>query len=64
MSVASIIGGVTAYTRRNSLPSLVASLGLGGVMAMSGMRVRDGLNYGLEGAAGGSLRHIKIWHIR
>ena len=53
MSGISVLGGVFAYTRANSVPSLVASFGIGGVMALSSMRIRDGLDYGLEGAAGG-----------
>lgn len=41
-----------AYTRFNSFPSLIASLGVGGVMAWSSMRIRDNMSYGLESAAG------------
>jgi uncharacterized membrane protein (UPF0136 family) len=52
MSGASILGGVTAYARYSSVPSLVASFGIGTAMAISSMRIRDGMDYGLEGAAG------------
>lgn len=43
-----------AYTRYSSLPSLIASLGIGSAMMISGMRIRDGMDYGYEGAAGES----------
>lgn len=45
-----------AYTRYSSLPSLVASLGIGSAMMISGMRIRDGMDYGYESAAGKSIR--------
>lgn len=51
MAAVSTLGGVLAYTRAGSVPSLVACLGISGVMAMSSMRIRDGLQYGYEGAA-------------
>ena len=53
MSGFSLLSGIFAYTRYNSVPSLVASFGIGGLMAMSSMRIRDSMDYGLEGAAGG-----------
>lgn len=43
-----------AYTRYSSLPSLVASLGIGSAMMISGMRIRDGMDYGYESAAASS----------
>lgn len=52
MSGLSLLGGISAFTRYNSVPSLVASLGIGSMMAVSSMRIRDGMDYGLEGAAG------------
>jgi len=52
MSGISILGGISAYARYNSVPSLVASFGIGGLMAVSSMRIRDGMEMGLEGAAG------------
>jgi hypothetical protein len=39
-----------AFARFGSLPSLFGSFGIGGLMAMS--RMRDNLDYGVEGAAG------------
>ena len=41
-----------AYARFGSLPSLFGSFGIGGLMALSSMRMRDNLDYGVEGAAG------------
>jgi uncharacterized membrane protein (UPF0136 family) len=52
MSVVSILGGVLAYTRTGSIPSVVASFTIGGAMALSSMRIKDGMDYGVEGAAG------------
>lgn len=46
-----MLGGALAYARTSSVPSLAASFGIGGLMALSSMRIRDGLNFGLEGAA-------------
>lgn len=43
-----------AYTRYSSLPSLIASLGIGSAMMISGRRIRDGMDYGYESAAGES----------
>ena len=64
MSGVSMLGGIFAYTRANSLPSLIASFGIGGAMALSSMRIRDGLDYGLEGAAGGliAISSLDIQH--
>jgi hypothetical protein len=53
MSGVSLLGGISAYTRYSSVPSLVASFGIGTAMALSSMRIRDGMDYGLESAAGG-----------
>ena len=52
MSGLSLLGGISAYTRFNSVPSLVAGMGIGSMMALSGMRIKDGMNGGLECAAG------------
>jgi uncharacterized membrane protein (UPF0136 family) len=57
MSGVSMLGGVMAYTMAGSVPSLVACMGISGLMAMSSMRIRDGLQYGNEAAAG-ELSHI------
>lgn len=43
-----------AYTRYSSIPSLIASLGIGSAMMISGRRIRDGMDYGYESAAGES----------
>lgn len=52
MSGVSILGGILAYTRTGSIPSIVASFTIGGAMALSSMRIKDGMDYGIEGAAG------------
>lgn len=52
MSGISLLGGIIAYTRTGSIPSIVASFTIGGVMALSSMRIKDNMDYGLEGAAG------------
>ncbi|KAK8865641.1 hypothetical protein IAR55_000786 [Kwoniella newhampshirensis] len=54
LSGASLVAGIFAYTRFNSFPSLIASFGVGSVMALSSMRIRDGMEYGYEGAAASS----------
>lgn len=51
MSGISLLGGISAFTRYGSTPSLVASFAIAGCMATSSMRIRDGMQYGLEGAA-------------
>jgi len=48
------VSGAYAYARFGSVPSLLGSFGIGGLMAMSSMRMKDNMNYGLEGAAGTS----------
>ena len=52
MSGASLLGGITAYTRYGSVPSIFASFAIAGAMGLSSMRIRDGMDYGYEGAAG------------
>ncbi|TYJ52870.1 hypothetical protein B9479_006505 [Cryptococcus floricola] len=54
LSGVTILGGITAYARFSSVPSLVGSFAIGSVMALSGMRIRDGMDYGLETATGQS----------
>ncbi|ODO07419.1 hypothetical protein L198_00998 [Cryptococcus wingfieldii CBS 7118] len=54
LSGVTILGGITAYARFSSVPSLVGSLGIGSIMALSGMRIRDGMDYGLETATASS----------
>ncbi|WVQ97190.1 hypothetical protein IAU59_004300 [Kwoniella sp. CBS 9459] len=51
----SLLGGIFAYTKFNSFPSLIGSFGIGSVMLLSSMRIRDGMDYGYEGALASSL---------
>lgn len=46
-----MLGGAFAFARTGSVPSLLGSFGIAGLMAVSSMRIRDGMDYGLEGAA-------------
>lgn len=46
------MSGAYAYARFGSIPSLLGSFGIGGLMAMSSMRMKDNMDYGIEGAAG------------
>ncbi|WVR05644.1 hypothetical protein IAU60_002666 [Kwoniella sp. DSM 27419] len=55
LSGASLLGGIFAFTKFNSVPSLVASFGIGSVMLLSSMRIRDGMDYGYEGAVASSV---------
>ena len=48
------MSGAYAYARFGSIPSLLGSFGIGGLMAMSSMRMKDNMDYGIEGAAGAS----------
>lgn len=50
MAGVSMLGGILAYTRRGSVPSLVACSLISGGMTVSSMRIRDGLAGGYEGA--------------
>lgn len=50
MSGVSMLGGAIAFARTSSVPSLAGSFAIGGLMALSSMRIRDGMDYGLEGA--------------
>jgi len=54
MSGLSLLGGISSFTRYSSVPSLVAGVSIGGAMALSSMRIRDGMDYGLEGATASS----------
>jgi uncharacterized membrane protein (UPF0136 family) len=45
-----LLGGITAYTRYNSIQALIASFAIAGVSATSAMRIRDGMEWGYEGA--------------
>lgn len=55
----SILSGMYAYARFGSMPSLLGAFGVGGLLGMSSMRMRDNMDYGLVGAAG-----MSIWHTR
>ncbi|WWC88143.1 uncharacterized protein L201_003048 [Kwoniella dendrophila CBS 6074] len=46
----SLLGGVFAYTKFGSTPSLVGSFAIGSAMLLSSMRIRDGMEYGYESA--------------
>jgi uncharacterized membrane protein (UPF0136 family) len=46
------VSGAYAYARFGSIPSLLGSFGIGGLMAMSSMRMKDNMDYGIEGATG------------
>ncbi|KAI9634444.1 uncharacterized protein MKK02DRAFT_37975 [Dioszegia hungarica] len=54
MSGLSMLGGAFAFARTGSFPSLAGSFTIAGIMALSSMRIRDGMDYGLEGAAASS----------
>ncbi|WVQ71111.1 hypothetical protein IAR50_000636 [Cryptococcus sp. DSM 104548] len=54
LSAVTVLGGISAYARYSSVPSLVGSLGIGSIMVLSGMRIRDGMDYGHETAAASS----------
>ncbi|WVW80381.1 hypothetical protein I302_102362 [Kwoniella bestiolae CBS 10118] len=51
----SLLGGIFAYTKFGSTPSLVGSFGIGSLMLLSSMRIRDGMDYGYEGAVASSV---------
>lgn len=52
MSGLCFAGGAFGYAKTRSIPSMVAGLGIGSLYALSGMRIREGMSYGYEGAAG------------
>ncbi|ORX34114.1 hypothetical protein BD324DRAFT_636670 [Kockovaella imperatae] len=54
LSAVSVMSGIFAFTRFRSVPSLVASFGIGSALALSSLRIRDGLDYGVEGATASS----------
>lgn len=47
-----LAGGVAGYARTRSIPSLVAGLGIGSLYMLSAMRIKEGMSFGYEGAAG------------
>jgi len=55
MGTLCFIGGAAGYARTRSIPSMFAGLTLGSLFMLSGMRIREGMSYGYEGAAGGFL---------
>jgi uncharacterized membrane protein (UPF0136 family) len=54
LSGVSLVSGAYAFARFGSVPSLLGSFGIGGLMALSSMRMKDHLDYGLEAATGPS----------
>jgi uncharacterized membrane protein (UPF0136 family) len=52
MSTLCFLGGAIGYARTRSIPSMVAGLAIGSLYALSGLRMREGMSYGYEGAAG------------
>ncbi|KAI5453593.1 hypothetical protein NCC49_005417 [Naganishia albida] len=54
MSTLCFLGGAIGYARTRSIPSMVAGLAIGSLYALSGLRMREGMSYGYEGAAGTS----------
>jgi uncharacterized membrane protein (UPF0136 family) len=54
LSVLSFVGGIMGFAKAGSVPSLAAGVGIGAAMAVSAMRIHDGMPYGLEVAAGSS----------
>jgi uncharacterized membrane protein (UPF0136 family) len=52
MGVLCFVGGAAGYARTRSIPSMVAGLALGSMFTLSGLRIKEGMSYGYEGAAG------------
>ncbi|RSH86279.1 uncharacterized protein EHS24_004517 [Apiotrichum porosum] len=55
MAAASTLGGIAGYTAARSVPSLLGGVGVGAVMAISGIRIKDQLPGGFELACGSSV---------
>ncbi|KAL7413529.1 transmembrane proteins 14C-domain-containing protein [Mrakia frigida] len=47
-------GGIYGFTKTRSLPSLIGGFAIGSLYALSAMRIKEGLDYGYETAAGTS----------
>ncbi|GFZ43335.1 hypothetical protein JCM24511_01055 [Saitozyma sp. JCM 24511] len=54
MSGLSLFGGIFAFTKYSSFPALFLSFGIAAASATSAMRIRDGMDWGYEGAAASS----------
>lgn len=61
MSTLCFLGGAIGYARTRSIPSMVAGLAIGSLYALSGLRMREGLSYGYEGAAGEFWEWSRWW---
>ncbi|KAG7561887.1 hypothetical protein FFLO_02704 [Filobasidium floriforme] len=55
MGTLCFVGGAAGYARTRSIPSMVAGLALGSMFMLSGLRIKEGMSYGYEGATGTSL---------
>jgi hypothetical protein len=54
LSGLSIVGGIIGFTTVGSLPSLLGGVGVGSLLALSALRIKDQEAYGNEAAAGKS----------
>jgi uncharacterized membrane protein (UPF0136 family) len=52
MGTLCFVGGAAGYARTRSIPSMVAGLALGSMFMLSGLRIKEGMSYGYEGATG------------
>ncbi|GBB97874.1 hypothetical protein RclHR1_00310002 [Rhizophagus clarus] len=54
MAVICAIGGITAYSKTRSMPSLIAGVGVGTLYGISGYIIKKNKNYGHETALAAS----------